>query len=122
LGVSYILFLQAVEEDGCADDDDLEDEGVQVELLAVLVLKDEEELQHEDTGVLADEEVGDEGGDHFEEGQPSQQVAEPLVANADHLHQYDVADQIVLLIDWQGERAANVLHQAGVLEDAYDYR
>ena len=83
---------------------------MQVELLAVLVLKDEEELQHEDTGVLADEEVGDEGGDHFEEGQPSQQVAEPLVANADHLHQYDVADQIVLLIDWQGERTANVLH------------
>jgi hypothetical protein len=106
----YVLFIEAVEDDGGEDDGSFEEAGVEVELLAVGFIEDQPNLDQQYDEVL--------GGEELSDAQSALLYYSPGLQLADHaevydsqeLHDADDDDEVAFAGDGQGERAADFLH------------
>ena len=93
---------------------------MKVELLPVLLLKDKHYFQHQNQQILDNQQLSKVCRQPFQQRQLPSQPCQPFVANPGDLDKDDVKDEMFLVGDGEGERAADVLHEVRVLEGGDD--
>lgn len=112
--------METVEDDAHDHDGAFEQQGVEVEFLAVVVLEDEGDLEQQHQGVLDADELLGKVGPALEQGHSPGDVDRLREVYPEGLHEEDEGEQVHFRLEGQCEGPTYLVHQLWVVEECHD--